>query len=69
MGAVHTVIGAIALAVGGGIVWGLFFVLELLVKSMGANVMQYVLAAPLVLFISYLLGGAIHENRKGHRKA
>lgn len=50
MGAVHTVVGAVALAVGGGMVWGILFVLELLVKSMGPNVMQYILAAPLILF-------------------
>ena len=69
MGLIHTVIGAIALAAIGGGVWGLLFVIELLVKSMGVNVFQYVLAAPLVLFISYFLGYGIHENRKSHRKA
>lgn len=69
MGAVHTVIGAIALAVGGGVVWGLLFMIELLNKSMGPDVFQYVLAAPLVLIISYLVGYGIHENRKDHRRA
>lgn len=69
MGLIHTVTGAIAFALIGGAMWGILFVIELLVKTMGVNVFQYVLAAPLVLFISYLLGYGIHENRKGHRKA
>jgi hypothetical protein len=69
MGLVNTVIGAIALAVGGGAIWGILFVLELLVKSLGVNVFQYVLAAPLVLFISYLLGDGIQANRKRHSKS
>ncbi len=69
MGLIHTGVGAIALAIIGGGVWGVILVIELLVKSMGVDIFQYVLAAPLILFISYLLGHGIHENRKGHRKA
>ena len=69
MGLIDTVVGAIALAVGAGVVWGLLLVIEILVKSLTPDVFQYFLAAPLVLFISYLLGGGIRENRKGYRKA
>jgi hypothetical protein len=69
MGLVNTVIGAIALAVGCGAIWGIIFVIELSVKSMGVDVFQYVLAAPLVLIISYFLGDGIQANRKSHSKS
>lgn len=68
MGLIYTAVGALALTVGGGLVWGIFIVLELLTRSLSLNVLQYVVPAPVVIFFCYLLGNAILENRKESRR-
>lgn len=64
MALIYIGIGALALAAGGGALWGVFFVIELLVKSIGPEVMQYVLPAPVIALLCYLVGEAVYSQRK-----
>ena len=64
MALIHTAIGAVAVAAGGVAIWAMFFVLEAMGNSFDPKVGTYLLAAPLVLIVSYFLGGAIYANRK-----
>lgn len=64
MALIYIGIGALALAAGGGVVWGIFFMLELLIHSIGVTVMQYLLPAPMIALLCYFIGDAIHSLRK-----
>lgn len=69
MGLVYLGIGAIALAVGGGVLWGMLLFLEIVSKSFDKHTLEIIGLIPIGLIASYFIGYGIHENRKSHRKA
>jgi hypothetical protein len=58
-------VGLVAVVAGGGAIYGLSFVLELLANSFSnRNVAGLLLCSPMLLFLSYLIGHGILANRK-----
>lgn len=68
MGFVNTIVGVIALIVGGGVIWGILQGIQMLVLSMGLAFTKYSLYLGLGLFISYFIGGAIQDYRSANKK-
>ena len=57
--------GLVALVAGGGIIYGLTFVLELLANSLSnKNVGGLLVCSPMLVFLAYLIGQGILANRK-----
>jgi len=60
------IVGSVLLVVGGGAGWGLFFGIEMLYAVMGDS-MKYLISAPLILFVAYLVGTGYLELKGGVR--
>lgn len=61
-----TVAGVAILSVSAAVGWGIKFGLELGYSVMGKS-LGYVLAAPIVLFVAYLVGNGYLENKSSSR--
>jgi len=65
--AVNMVKGGIILAIVGGAVWGICFILELLYKAMGES-LQYLIVIPLVLLLASFVGAGFTAHKASTTK-